>query len=153
MSSEDQKFANVIHALNEVIARQDRLEARLVKMEEHLFPAPVPIPVVKHIEVPEPEPEPEPEPMPVVLEEPALESKVGLTWLNRIGVVTLVLGVAFFFKWAVDNNWIGPSGRVMLGLLAGFLTLGFADYLWRKGQQIYAQGITGAGIAIVYISF
>src|SRR6516165_8325131 len=29
----------------------------------------------------------------------ALETNIGLTLVNRIGVVTLVLGVAFFFKW------------------------------------------------------
>jgi hypothetical protein len=33
--------------------------------------------------------------------------------------VTLVLGIAFFFKWAVDNQWIGPGGRVILGVIAG----------------------------------
>ncbi len=84
---------------------------------------------------------------------PKLETKVGLTIVNRIGVVTLVLGVAFFFKWAVDNNWIGPGGRVILGVLAGFAALGAADFLWRKGQQVFAQGVTGTGIAILYLSF
>jgi uncharacterized membrane protein len=67
--------------------------------------------------------------------------------------VTLVLGVAFFFKWAVDNNWVGPTGRVVLGVVAGLGTLGIADVLWRKSQQTFAQGITGAGIAIIYLSF
>ena len=68
-------------------------------------------------------------------------------------MITLVLGIGFFFKWAVDNNWIGPWGRVLLGLAVGLLTLGAADMLWRKAQQIFAQGITGAGVAIVYIAF
>ena len=52
-----------------------------------------------------------------------LETKVGLKVVNRVGVITLVLGVAFFFKWAADNNWIGPAGRVMLGVLASFVIL------------------------------
>src|SRR5271165_155820 len=84
--------------------------------------------------------------------EPALETKVGLTVANRVGVITLILGVAFFFKWAVDNEWIGPGGRVMLGVLAGFATLAAADFVWRKGQRIFAQGVTGTGIAILYLS-
>ena len=83
---------------------------------------------------------------------PAIETKVGLTLVNRIGVITLVLGVAFFFKWAVDNEWIGPTGRVLLGLLAGCLALGAADFLFRKTQKTFAQGITGAGLAIFYLS-
>ena len=43
-----------------------------------------------------------------------------MVWVNRIGVITLVLGVAFFFKYAVDNRWIGETGRVVLGILAGY---------------------------------
>lgn len=76
-----------------------------------------------------------------------------MLWVNRIGVITLVLGVAFFFKYAVDNRWIGEPGRVVLGILAGLVTLGFADWFWRRDQKVFAQGIAGAGIAILYVSF
>ena len=154
---EAQKFENLIRALNEVLSRQNRIEERLSRLERTLYPeatkpeseeaiaAPVVDPVNATV--------PEVEQSPLPLQEPALESKVGLTIINRVGVVTLVLGVAFFFKWAVDNNWIGPTGRVALGLLAGFASLWAADVFWRKGQQTFAQGITGAGIAILYLSF
>ena len=60
--------------------------------------------------------------------------------------------MAFFFKWAVDNDWIGPAGRVILGLLAGFATFAAADFIWRKRQQVFAQGITATGIAIIYLA-
>ncbi len=83
---------------------------------------------------------------------PGLESRVGLTIVNRVGVITTVLGIGFFFKWAVDNDWIGPAGRVMLGVLAAFATLAAADVLWRRGQRIFAQGITGTGISVLYLS-
>jgi uncharacterized membrane protein len=185
---DDQKYANLISALNEVLSRQNTLEARLIKLERAVFgtalPAePVDAPVAAEPVIPasvmeaatvegpaletkaalqaEPVKPPAIE-TPVVAapvlepptsESPALETKVGLTILNRIGVVTLVLGVAFFFKWAVDNNWVGPTGRVMLGLVTGLAALGIADVLWRKGQQIFAQGITGAAVAIIYLSF
>jgi uncharacterized membrane protein len=78
---------------------------------------------------------------------------MGLTWINRIGVVTLVLGVAFFFKYAVDNRWIGEGGRVALGVLAGLALLAAADRLWHHGQRVFAQGITGAGHAVLYVAF
>jgi len=81
-----------------------------------------------------------------------LEARVGLTWVNRIGAVTLLLGAAFFFKYAVDNEWIGPAGRVILGLLTGFAMLGLADRLWRRGQRIFAQGLSGGGGALLYLS-
>lgn len=78
---------------------------------------------------------------------------MGLTWINRAGVITLILGVAFFFKYAVDNHWIGEAGRVVLGVLGGLALLGGADASWRRRQQVFAQGICGAGIAVLYISF
>ena len=82
-----------------------------------------------------------------------LETQVGLTWINRIGVITLILGVAFFFKYAIDNDWIGESGRVIIGVLAGAATLFGGDLLWHRGQKTFAQGATALGIAILYLSF
>ena len=82
-----------------------------------------------------------------------LETAVGLTWINRIGVITLILGVAFFFKYVIDNDWIGASGRVIIGVLAGAVTLFAGDFLWHRAQRVFAQGVTALGIAILYLSF
>jgi uncharacterized membrane protein len=84
---------------------------------------------------------------------PHLETRMGLTWINRIGVITLMFGVAFFFKYAIDNQWIGETGRVVLGVIAGLLTLAAGDILWRREHKIFAQGICGLGISILYLSF
>jgi hypothetical protein len=89
---------------------------------------------------------------PPAAETATLESKVGLTIVNRIGAITLVLGVAFFFKWAVDNDWIGPTARVALGVLAGIVTLAVGELIWRRRQAVFAQGITASGIAIVFLA-
>jgi uncharacterized membrane protein len=78
---------------------------------------------------------------------------MGLTWVNRIGAVTLIIGVAFFFKYAVDNQWIGETGRVVLGVLAGLAAVAGGDILWRRGQKVFAQGICGLGVSILYLSF
>src|SRR3984893_13571673 len=75
------------------------------------------------------------------------ETQVGLTWISRIGAV------AFIFKYAVDNQWIGERGRIILGVLAGLACLGIGDRIWRSGQHTYAQAISGLGIAILYLSF
>ena len=50
---------------------------------------------------------------------PDLESRIGSHWLNRIGISAVLIGVSYFLKFAFDNNWIGPAGRVAIGLLAG----------------------------------
>src|SRR5215469_9936862 len=52
--------------------------------------------------------------------EPAdLEGKIGRVWLNRIGIMAILAGVAYFIKYAFDTGWIGPGGRVAIGLVAG----------------------------------
>jgi len=140
-------------AILRLLRRQEQGDRRLDRIEEALGFSPRP--------VPEPEPSPPPPvptppsaPSPITHHpSPAFEARVGLTWINRIGAVTLLLGAAFFFKYAVDNQWIGPAGRVLLGLLAGFALLGLADRLWHRGQRIFAQRLSGGGAALLYLSF
>src|SRR5262245_11963666 len=52
----------------------------------------------------------------------SLESKIGGNLLNKIGMVAIILGVGYFLKYAIDNEWIGEMGRVVIGILTG---LGF----------------------------
>ena len=83
----------------------------------------------------------------------ALETRIGLNWINIAGVVTLIFAAAFFFKYAVDNNWVGPSARIALGIGAAALSLFFGDLMWQRGHKIFGQGITGLGLALLYLSF
>src|SRR5262249_26784879 len=80
------------------------------------------------------------------------ESWLGRTWLNRVGAIILVFGVGFFLKYAFDNRWIGPAGRVMLGVLAGLALLLVGERLQRAAYRIPAQGVAAAGIATLYLS-
>ena len=41
--------------------------------------------------------------------EAELESKIGGHWLNRIGILALLIGASYFLKYAFDNEWIGPA--------------------------------------------
>ena len=43
-----------------------------------------------------------------------LESRIGSQWLNRIGITAVLIGISYFLKFAFDNNWIGPAGRVAM---------------------------------------
>jgi uncharacterized membrane protein len=49
---------------------------------------------------------------------------LGGNWLARIGVVALVIGAGFFLKLAFDNDWIGETGRLALGIAGGLAFLG-----------------------------
>ena len=76
---------------------------------------------------------------------------LGGNWLARIGILALIIGMGFFLKLAFDNDWIGEIGRVLLGLVVGLALLGGGEY-WRKKYPIWAQALTGGGIAILYLS-
>jgi len=83
---------------------------------------------------------------------PSLEERIGVTWFTRIGAAVLVLGAAYFFKYAVDNEWIGPWGRVALGVLAGVAVLAGAEWMRPKARPAYVQGLVGVGLALLYVS-
>ncbi len=70
---------------------------------------PVAVPVPKFLSI-------EPEPS---ADSRTLENRIGSQWFNRVGILAVLIGVAWFLKFAFDNHWIGPLGRVLIGLLAG----------------------------------
>ena len=76
---------------------------------------------------------------------------LGGNWLARIGVLAVVIGVAFFLKLAFDNQWIGEAGRVALGVTGGIGLLIAGELLHRR-YPIYAQALLGGGIAVLYVS-
>ena len=80
------------------------------------------------------------------------EALIGGKLLNRIGALALIIGVGFFLKYAFDKNWITESVRVLIGVLIGGSALLIASRSHRKGLQIFAQGLVGAGVAILYLS-
>jgi uncharacterized membrane protein len=90
---------------------------------------------------------------PPPLPEPTLETQFGLNWLNRVAIVTLLFGVGFFFKLAADNQWIGPGIRVALGIAAATFSLFIGEWMSLRNQKVFAQGMTGLGLALLYLSF
>jgi len=90
---------------------------------------------------------------------PKLESRLGLTLVNRAGALTLAIGIIFFFKYAVDNQWIAAEGRVIIGVVTGLVLLLAAEWLQARGRRspvpdassdVFTQGISGCGLAILY---
>ena len=82
---------------------------------------------------------------------PDLETRIGGSWLGRIGIIAISIGVAFFLKLAIDSEWIGPRGQVMIGVVIGLGFLGAGERL-RARYASYAYGLTGGGILILYLS-
>lgn len=71
--------------------------------------------------------------------------------LTKIGVVTLVLGIAFFVKYAIDQDWINEIGRVGIGLLTGGIIIGIAHKL-KNQNQVFSSILAGGGISALYIT-
>ncbi|PXV69153.1 putative membrane protein DUF2339 [Dysgonomonas alginatilytica] len=71
--------------------------------------------------------------------------------LTKIGIVTLVLGIAFFVKYAIDQEWINEIGRVGIGLLTGGIIIAIAHKLKEK-YQVFSSILVGGGISILYIT-
>ena len=81
----------------------------------------------------------------------SLEERIGAKWFLKIGVIVLVLGFSFFLKYAFDNDWIGPTGRVVIGILSGLVLLGLGEKTIRK-YGLYGQILSGGGIVVLYMS-
>ncbi len=72
-------------------------------------------------------------------------------WLGRVGAIAVLVGVSFFLKYAFDNNWIGPMGRVVIGIIAGLATIGTGHWL-RPRYLNYSDVLMGCGIGILYLA-
>ena len=81
-----------------------------------------------------------------------LEERIGKIWLNRIGALVLLLGVAFFVKYSFDQGWISPTLRVSMGGAFGLLLIGIGEYSLRTGRRPFAVGLLGAGVVVLYFS-
>jgi uncharacterized membrane protein len=81
-----------------------------------------------------------------------LESRIGSHWLNRIGIAALLIGVSYFLKFAFDNNWIGPAGRVAIGLLAGIAMVVWSERFRSKGYKAFSYSLKAVGVGAMYLS-
>jgi uncharacterized membrane protein len=80
------------------------------------------------------------------------EDVVAGRWLNYVGILALLLAVTFFLKYAFDNDWIGPRGRVGIGLLLGSALYPWSNWLLGRGYKYFSEGMTGLGAAVLYVS-
>ncbi len=63
---------------------------------------------------------------------PDLEKFIGENLANKIGIGVLVIGIGFFVKYAIDQEWINEIGRVFIGLTCGGILLGLAHRLRKQ---------------------
>lgn len=88
------------------------------------------------------------QPMPEKRSSPVFNGEV---WLNRIGIGLLLFGLAFLFKYSIDQGWLTPWVRIVFGLFLGGFLLYFGASKYRERKQ-FSQVLLGGGIATLYIT-
>jgi uncharacterized membrane protein len=89
---------------------------------------------------------------PQASEAPNLESRIGAHWLNRIGIFAVLIGVSYFLKYAFENGWIGPAGRVAIGLIAGIAVVLWSEPFRSRGYRVFSFSLKAVGIGTLYLS-
>jgi uncharacterized membrane protein len=80
-----------------------------------------------------------------------VEEMLGTNWLNKLGVVILVLGVAFFLAYQLKT--LGPAGKVLVGFVTAAVMLGAGMWFDRKERyRILARAGIGGGWALAFFT-
>jgi uncharacterized membrane protein len=82
----------------------------------------------------------------------SLENRIGSQWFNRMGILAMLIGMAWFLKLAIDNHWIGPVGRVLIGLLAGGALIAWSGRFRVRGYAVFSYSLNAVGSGTLYLS-
>lgn len=82
----------------------------------------------------------------------SIEYAVASQWLLRIGVLLLVVGIGFFVRWSIENNYLNETARVVLSGAAGLALLIAGSRLIGGQYHIMGQGFFGGGITTLYFA-
>ena len=79
------------------------------------------------------------------------EAVVGGSWLNKLGVLVLVIGIALFLGYSFTQ--VGRAGRAAIGLAVSLAMLAGGFLLEKKPRyKIFARGLLGGGWAALYFT-
>lgn len=80
------------------------------------------------------------------------EMRLVSRWAAWLGAAALVLSAAFFLGLAFENGWIGPAGRVGLGLAAGIALLAIGERVRRPEMGWLPDALSAGGLAVIYLA-
>jgi uncharacterized membrane protein len=82
----------------------------------------------------------------------SLEDRLGSQIFNRVGIVAILIGATWFLKLAMDNHWIGPLGRVLIGLIAGAGIIVWSERFRRREFAAFSYSLKAVGTGVLYLS-
>lgn len=88
--------------------------------------------------------------------ESVLKMEVNTSWfteepLMKIGAILVVLGLAWFVRYAFVQNWIGPAMRIVMGIGFGTILMMAGIYL-QKTKEVAGQVLLATGLAFTMVS-
>lgn len=91
-------------------------------------------------------------PVSAVATEGAFSKWMKEDWLMKLGAFIFILGFGWFVSYAFANNWIGPVGRISMGVVAGIIimALGFRRMMKYPSQGALFMAL-GAGMAMLTV--
>lgn len=78
-----------------------------------------------------------------------IEMKIGLNWINRLGILLLILAVGAGFRYTY-STWFNDYMKGSAFFLLGAILLGGGEWLFRKGRGTFALGLIGGGVSVLY---
>jgi uncharacterized membrane protein len=122
-------------------------------------PAPPPIPAPAAAPAAEPPPRPAPAPVPppswtapAPEARPDFATNLGPRILVATGALAFMVFLGLFVKYAWENDWVGPAGRVLAGFAFGLGLLAAGIRIIRREYRPLGQGLAAAGLAGLYTS-
>ncbi|HWQ62707.1 MAG TPA: DUF2339 domain-containing protein, partial [Negativicutes bacterium] len=78
-----------------------------------------------------------------------IEMKIGLSWVNKLGIILILFGVGAAAKYSFAT-WFNDYMKGAAIFLLGGLLLAAGEWFYRKGREVFAAGLLGGGVAILY---
>ena len=66
--------------------------------------------------------------------------------------MAVLFGLSYFLKLAIENNWIGPATRVLIGLAAGVGLLFWSERFRKRGFEGFSYSLKALGVGALYLS-
>jgi uncharacterized membrane protein len=144
---EEQPHASLEQQLQDLRARIELLESALRAAG---------VPVETQAAAPARQSGQQPTPLPAFSRTPqptrSLENRIASQWFNRIGILAVLIGMAWFLKLAIDNHWIGPAARVLIGIVAGLALLAWSERFRKREYTTFSYSLKAIATGILYLS-